>query len=208
VQLKATPAVAFAGQVTVTTSGCAATLTLADPEALAEFASVTVNDSVFVPLTGSVLLNVPVPVYGPVPPVALTVQLNGLPAVTPEVGHETVTNAGWPATVTVAEPDAVTLLASVTLNVSVLVPFVFSVLEKVPVPVYGPVSPDAVTVQLNGLPTVTPDVGQVTVTTSGVPATLTVADPDAVTALESVTLNVSVLVPLVASVLLKVPVPV
>ena len=82
------------GHEAVTTSGCAATLTLADPEALAALASVTVKDSVLVPLVASVLLKVPVPVYGVVPPVAVTVQLNGLPAVTPEVGQETVTTSG------------------------------------------------------------------------------------------------------------------
>src|SRR5712691_4724086 len=182
--------------------------TLADPEALTVLASVTVKDSVFVPLVGSVLLKVPVPVYGPVPPLAATVQLNGLPAVTPDVGQLTVATRVWPATLTVADPEAVTLLASVTLNVSVFVPFVFSVLEKVPVPVYGLVSPDAATVQLNGFPTVTPDVGQVTVTTSAVPWTLTAADPEALAALPSVTVKDSVLDPLDVSVRLKVPVPV
>ena len=94
VQLNATPAVALVGQETVTTSGWPATLTLVDPEALAAFASVTVKDSVLVPLVGSVLLSVPVPVYGAVPPDAETVQLNGLPAVTPEVGQDTVTTSG------------------------------------------------------------------------------------------------------------------
>ena len=210
VQLNGLPTVTppAAGHETVTTRGCGATETLAEPDALALFASVTVKDSVLVPLLGSVLLIVPVPVYGPVPPVAVTVQLNGLPAVTPLVGHVAVTTSGCPPTVTPAVPVADTPLASVTVKDSVLVPLVFSVLEIVPTPVYGPVSPDAETVQLNGLPTVTPEVGQVTVTTRGVPATLTVAEPDAVTELASVTVKVSVLLPFVASVRLKVPVPV
>src|SRR5260370_34418543 len=39
------------------------------------------NDSVNDPLTGCVTLNVPMPWYGPVPPVAETTQSNGLPAV-------------------------------------------------------------------------------------------------------------------------------
>ncbi len=108
---------------------------MADPEALTEFESVTVNDSVFVPFVGSVLLIVPVPVYGVLPPVAETVQLNGLPAVTPDVGHVAVTVSGWAATLTVAEPEALAVLASVTVNDSVLEPFVGSVLLKVPVPV-------------------------------------------------------------------------
>ena len=142
------------------------------------------------------------------PPVADTEQLNALPAVTPDVGQVAVTTRGWAATLTVAEPDAVTPLASVTLKVSVLVPLDGSVLLKVPIPVYGPVSPEADTEQLNAFPAVTPDVGQFTVTTRAVPETFTVADPEADTVFESVTVNDSVLIPLVGSVLLKVPVPV
>src|SRR5437867_1818969 len=75
-------------------SGCAPTVTEAEPIALAWFASVTLNLSVNVPLTGWVIVKEPVPVYGPVPPVADTVQLNGLPAVTPEDGQTTVTTSG------------------------------------------------------------------------------------------------------------------
>jgi len=111
------------------------TLTVAEPDALTVFASVTVNDSVFVPLVGSVLLRVPVPVYGAVPPVADTVQLNGLPVVTPLVGHDTVTTRGCAATLTLADPEALTAFASVTVNDSVFDPFVGSVLLMVPVPV-------------------------------------------------------------------------
>jgi len=48
------------------------------------------------PLVGSVRLIVPVPVYGGVSPEAETVQSNGLPAVTPLVGHVTVTVSGVP----------------------------------------------------------------------------------------------------------------
>jgi len=93
------------------------------------------NDSVLVPLVVSVLEMVPVPVYGAVPPLAETVQLKALPVVTPEVGQDTVTMRGWPPTVTVAEPEALTALLSVTVKDSVLVPFVVSVLDMVPVPV-------------------------------------------------------------------------
>ena len=56
-------------------------MTVAEANALAPLASVTVKDSVFEPLVGSVLLNVPVPVYGPVPPDAVTVQSKAAPAV-------------------------------------------------------------------------------------------------------------------------------
>jgi len=94
VQLNGLPAVTpLVGHETVTTKGCAATLTVAEPDALAAFASVTVNDSVLVPLVGSVLLNVPVPVYGVEPPVAVTVQLNATFTLA-EVGHDTVTTRG------------------------------------------------------------------------------------------------------------------
>ena len=60
----------------------------------------------------------PVPEYGEVPPVAETVHWNDLPAVSPEVGHETVTSMGCGAIATVAEPEAETWFESVTLNVS------------------------------------------------------------------------------------------
>ena len=46
-------------------------------------------------------------------------------------------------------------------------------------------SPDAVTVQLNGLPTVTPLVGHETLTTSAVPATFAMVEPIPVAALPS-----------------------
>jgi len=97
--------------------------------------SVIVHDSVFEPFVGSVRLNVPVPVYGAVPPAAVTVQLNALPAVTPVVGQDTVTTSGWAATTTLAVPEALMVLESVTVNDSVFVPLVGSVLLIVPVPV-------------------------------------------------------------------------
>ena len=87
-------------------------------------ASVTLNVSVFVPLVVSVLLSVPVPVYGPVQPVADTVQLKGLPVVTPLVGQVTVTTSAVPPTETVCVLTLNWLLASVTLSVTVFEPFV------------------------------------------------------------------------------------
>ncbi len=143
-----------------------------------------------------------------VPPVAETVQSNALPAVRPVVGHETVTTSGWASTLTLADPDALTVLVSVTVNDSVFVPFVGSVRLMVPVPVYGVVPPVAETVQLKAFPAVIPVVGHETVTTNGCAATLTLADPEALTVFVSVTVNDSVLVPLVGSVLEIVPVPV
>jgi hypothetical protein len=70
-----------------------------------------------VPFVGRVTEIDPVPVYGEVPPVADTAQLNGLPAVRPLFGQSTVTTNGCPAITTVSLPDAVEPLASVTLKV-------------------------------------------------------------------------------------------
>ena len=134
-QVKGLPMVWPEPQSTVTTNGWAATLTVAEAEALAVLASITVKVSIFVPFTGSVLLTEPVPEYGPVPPVAETVQLNGLPAVMPEEGQLTVTIKGWPATLTVAEPEALTPFASVTVKDSVLLPLEASVRLINPIPV-------------------------------------------------------------------------
>jgi len=206
VQLNGLPAVAPEAQLTVTNSGCPLTMTLVEPDSVTLFASVTLKVSGNVPLVGCVTLKVPVPVYGPVPPVAETVQVNALPAVA-VVEHDTVTMTGCATTLTLAVPVAVTPFASVTVNVSVLVPFAGSVLLIVPVPVYGAVPPLAVTVQLNGLPAVTPEVGHDAVTTRGWPPTVTLAEADAVTPLASVTLKVSVFDPLEFSVRLNVPVP-
>src|SRR5262249_42102973 len=161
------------------------------PLADAPLESVTVKLTVYVPLTALVMLCDPVPVYGEVPPVALTVQLNGLPAVRPDVGQETVTTSGCAVIVTDAEPVAVAPFASVTLKLWVNVPLTGRVTLKVPVPVYGDVPPEADTVQLNGLVAVSPDVGQVTMTTRGCGATLTVAEPLALAPLASVTVNLS-----------------
>ena len=68
-------------------------MTLAEPDAVTPLASVTLKVSVNVPLTGWVTENVPTFPYGPVPPVAETVQPKGLPAVAPEA-QVTVTTRG------------------------------------------------------------------------------------------------------------------
>jgi len=207
VQLKDTPIDALAGQVTMTISGVLATLTVKEPDASALLASVTVKDSVCIPLTDSTAGKTPVPAYGPVPPIAETEQLKETPAVTLEA-HDTVTTKGCGATVTVAVTVATTLFASVTLKDSIAVPLLETVRLAKPIPEYGLVPPVAVTVQLNGLPAVTPDVGHDTVTVSGCAATLTLAEPLALAALASVAVKDSVLTPFVGSVLLSVPVPV
>src|SRR5436309_12599261 len=120
-------------------------------------------------------------------------------------GHVTVTTSGRPVILMVAEPDIVTPLASVTLKLSILLPFVLSDRLKVPVPVYGPVSPEASTVQSKDSPTIAV-AGHVTVTTRGVPATSTVAEAAAVAPLSSVTVNDSVCDPLTGSVIARLPV--
>jgi hypothetical protein len=94
------------------------------PEALAAFPSVTVKLIVFVPLTAKLRWNVPVPVYGAVPPDAETMQSNGLPAVRPVLGQLTVTTSGCGAIVTESEPVALTAFASVTVKLCMKVPFV------------------------------------------------------------------------------------
>ena len=108
VQLKALPTVMpDVGQETVTTRAWGATVTLALADALALAESVAVTDTVLLPLEAHVIVielvveepehpagRVQAKVNGPVPPVAVAVQLNGLPAVKPVVGHATVTVGG------------------------------------------------------------------------------------------------------------------
>ena len=122
-QSNANPAVAVDGQVTVTTSGAPWTLTIAEPEAEAPFPSDTVKLSVFIPFEFSVLLIVPVPVYGIVPPTADTVQSNATPRVA-FAGQLTDTTKGWPVIVTLADPVAEAPFPSVTVNDWVKVPLV------------------------------------------------------------------------------------
>lgn len=143
-----------------------------------------------------------------VPPDAVTMQSKGFPEVTPEDGHDADATKGWPETVTVAVPVALTPLASWTLNDSTFKPFIDSTTLLVPVPEYGRVPPDAPTVQLNGLPTVTPALGHATATIRGCAAIATVADPAALAPLLSVTENVSENEPLTDSVTVQTPVPV
>ena len=186
--------------------GCPVTVTVEELEAATLLASVTLKVSVLTPLVDSVLLKEPVPLYGPVSPEASTVQSKGFPTVAVE-GHVTVTTNGVPWTDTLADPDAVTVFASVTLNDSVLMPLVVSVIAKLPVPVYGRVPPAAVTSHENVTPGV--DVaGQATVTTKGCGLTTTLAVAAALTPFASVTVNDSVFAPLIDSVRVIVPVPV
>src|SRR5437867_4401278 len=142
-------------------------LTVAVAVAIWPLASVTVNDSRNVPLVISVTVWGPVPMNGAVPPEAVTSQVKGLPVVSSEVGQVTVATSGCEFTLTVAVPDAVPLLASVTVNNSVFAPLVASVRLNEPVPLYGAVPPLASTVHLNGFPTVTSMLGHVAVTIRG-----------------------------------------
>src|SRR6266571_9546174 len=108
-------------------------VTVAEPITETLLTSVTWKDSVKVPLTASVTVNGPMPVYGAVPPVAETMQENGLP----EVGADwqlTATTNGCGATFTVAETVAIAPFASSTANVSVYVPLTESLIVNAPVP--------------------------------------------------------------------------
>ena len=62
VKVTGMPTDGLAPAVKVATSVCGETTTVAEPEAVTAFESVTVKDSVFEPLEGSVRLIVPVPV--------------------------------------------------------------------------------------------------------------------------------------------------
>ena len=91
----------------VTADGCAI---VTDVVAVQPLASVTVN--VYVP---AVLLNVPVPVYGAVPPVALTVTVDEPPLHKIAVADEAATTADA-GCVIVTEPLAVHPAPSVTVT--------------------------------------------------------------------------------------------
>ena len=104
------------------------------------FASVTVY--VYVP---AVTVKSPVPVYGPVPPVADTVTVDEPPLHEIGVDDELATNTA--GSVTVMLVVAVHPLASVTVYV-----YVPAVTVKSPVPVYGPVPPVADTVTVDDPP--------------------------------------------------------
>jgi len=82
-----------------------------------------------------------------VSPDVVAVQVNGLPVVSPLVGHDTVLLSGEPAMFGVADPLAVMVLVSRALTLMVLLPFVEQVTEIVPV-VEVPVHP-AGRVQVN-----------------------------------------------------------
>ena len=73
--------------------------------------------------------------YGVVPPVTVAVKVITVPTVGLAGVKVTLADRGWPPTVTVAEPEALTALLSVTVKDSVFVPLVGSVLLMVPVPV-------------------------------------------------------------------------
>ncbi len=122
--MKGTPAVP-AAQLTVTTIGWPATLTVADPVPVTAFPSLAVLLMLLLPFGEQVteivfvveepvhpVGRVQVNVYGAVPPLAAAVHVKALPEVTP-LPQLTVTLTGWPATTTFAVPEAVTPLALV-----------------------------------------------------------------------------------------------
>ena len=66
-------------------------------------------------------------------PDAVTVQLKALPAVTPLVGHVTVTSSAVPATFAIVDPVAVRALPSLAVLLMVNCPFDEQVTDIVPV---------------------------------------------------------------------------
>ena len=73
-------------------------------------------------------------------PDVVAVQVNGLPVVSPLVGHDTVLLSAEPATLAVVDPLCVTVLVSRALTLMVWLPFVEQVTEIVLV-VEDPVHP-------------------------------------------------------------------
>ncbi len=113
---------------------------VADTDAEQPLASVIVNE--YVP---AVLENDPVPLYGGVPPLAVTLTVEDPPLHAIGVAAtEAVRSAG---SVIVTEADAEHPLASVTLN-----EYVPAVLVNEPVPLYGGVPPLAVTLRVEAPP--------------------------------------------------------
>ena len=105
-------------------------------------------------------------------------QVNGTPTV-PGL-QLTATDRGWPPTVTLLDAEPLTVLPSLAVLLIEYVPFGEHVTEMllvvedpvhpvgtVQVNVYGAVPPVADAVHVNALPEVTPELGQVTVTTTG-----------------------------------------
>src|SRR6266581_7254519 len=113
---------AVVAEANLATGGWSAMLTVAEPEADCPLESVTRNSSSYEPLLGSVTGSVPLPEYGPVPPVAQTLQSKVTVAIRPDDGQVTLTTIGCGRIVTLVEPDAVRPLASLTLNDSVMTP--------------------------------------------------------------------------------------
>jgi hypothetical protein len=172
-----------------------------------------------VPEAGVPPVAVQLKLYGDVPPDAAAVHVTAVPTV-PVVGQLMVGASARGAMVTVADAVAVAALASVIVTDTVLVPFVEYVVEKLaPLPlagdppvavqanVYGVVPPLPVAVKVTAVPTV-PVVGPAIVTAGGVPDIEIVVDAVAVTALASVIVTDTVLLPLTEYVVVKLaPVP-
>jgi hypothetical protein len=145
---------------------------------LQPFASVTVN--VYVP---AVLVKVPAPVYGAVPPVAVTVTVVLPPLQAIGVKVDATVSAGGSVMVSCA--SALQPFASVTVNVYVPAAFV-----KVPVPVYGADPPVAETVTVEVPPLQAIGVALAVTTIGGGPVTVT--DVVAVQPFASVTVKLCV----------------
>lgn len=130
------PLQSICGAVAETVS-CGGSTMVTDVVAVQLFASVTVK--LYVPPPR---LNTPVPVYGAVPPDAVTVTVEVVPLQRIGVALDAALSAG--GSVMVTDATAEQLFASVTIKVNVPAPLV-----KAPVPVYGAVPPVAATVTVD-----------------------------------------------------------
>lgn len=166
------------------TTGVALELAVSDggcvmlSEAMAEqpFASVTVKE--YVP---AVRLKLPVPVYGAVPPVAVTVTVDVEPL--QRIGVAVAVTVSVGGAVMVAVAVAVQLFASVTVKVKMPAPRV-----NAPVPMYGGVPPVAVTVTVEFPPVQSIGVAAAAAVRAGGSVIVTLAVP--VQLLASVTVKV------------------
>ncbi len=113
------------------------------------------------------MLNVPVPVYGGVPPVAVTVTVEFPPL--QEIGVAFAATVNCPGCVMVTDVVAVQLFASVMVK-----EYVPAVRTNVPVPVYGGVPPVAATVTVELPPLQRIGVALAVTLTDDPPATVTV----------------------------------
>jgi hypothetical protein len=167
--------------LTETTSAGGSVIVIEADVALQPLASVTVN--VYVP---AVRLNVPMPLYGGVPPVAATVTVEFPPLHNIGVADAVTAIAEAGCEMVIAAEVAEQPFASVTVKV-----YVPAILANVPVPVYGAVPPVAVTTTFD-VPPKQRIGGAFTSTASAAEGCVMSTDADSLHPLASVTVKVCV----------------